>query len=281
MLRYPLLSTSSCTNCPPRHSLQGVSPTTCSPPYKLFGGNGWHEFLEIPLPSSRWNLRQEAAASFLVETSFYWFPLPKQARKTPWSSYYVLSYLDLAHVPYFLPIGLFAILSVSLQALRFEVRSFDNFKDCQSQLTHCCQVFLGRPCSRLLATSCCVHFFIQSSLRQTWPNQRKWFVCSVISRFFKCNLFNKLSGDILSQIFTLHIQRIIARSFLWSLWTSAVVRVQLSLPHNITMRMHPLKTLPLLFKGIAWLVNKGKLTKLPPSRTDSCNGANLTTPIWG
>ena len=127
------------------------------------------------------------------------------------------------HAPHFLRVGLFAILSASLQALRFEVRSLDNFKDFKSQLTHCCQVFLGRPRSRLPATSCCVHFFIQSSLGQTWPNQRKRFVCSAISRFFKHSLFNKLSDDILSLIFTLHIQRIIARSFRWSLWTSLLL----------------------------------------------------------
>ena len=55
----------------------------------------------------------------------------------------------------------FAILSASLQALQFEGRSFDNFKDFKLQLTHSCQVFLGWPCSCLPITSCCVHFFIQ------------------------------------------------------------------------------------------------------------------------
>ena len=48
------------------------------------------------------------------------------------------------------------------------------------QFTHCCQVFLGRPHSHLRASSCCVHFFIQPSLRQTWPNQhRRYKPCSL------------------------------------------------------------------------------------------------------
>ena len=55
-----------------------------------------------------------------------------------------------------------------------------------------CQVFLGWPHSSLPATSCCVHFFIQLPLGQTWPNQHKRFVYSVIYRFFKHDLFNKL-----------------------------------------------------------------------------------------
>ena len=266
MFRYPLLSTSSCTNCPPRHIVRykGFPPLHVLPPTNSLGGMGGMNFWKYPFPPVDGTLGKTLQLHSWWKHRFTDFHYPSKPEKAPWSSYYVLSYPDLAHVPYFLPIGLFAILSASLQALRFEVRSFDNFKDCKSQLTHCCQVFLGRPCSRLLATSFCVHFFIQSSLRQTWPNQRKWCVCSVISRFFKCNLFNKLSDDILSLIFTLHIQLIIARSFLWSLWTSAIVRVQLSLPHNITMRMHTLKPLPLLFKGITWFVNKGKLTKFPP-----------------
>ena len=134
--------------------------------------------------------------------------------------------------------------------------SFDNFKEFQSYLTHCCQVFLDQPCSPLPATSCCMHFFIQPSLQQTWQNQRKGFVCSVIARFFKHSLFNKLSDDILSLIFTLYVQRNVARSFRWSLWKSAVVRVQHSLLHNITLR-----TLPLLFKSIAWFVDKGSSSR--------------------
>ena len=118
---------------------------------------------------------------------------------------YLLTYQDWAHVPHFLRVGLFAIYSAFLQALRFEMTFFDNFKDIKSQLTHCFQVFLGWPRSGLPATSCCVHFFTQPSLRQTWPNQCKRFVCSVISRFLKHSLFNKLSNHILSLIFTLRI----------------------------------------------------------------------------
>ena len=78
----------------------------------------------------------------------------------------------------------FAILSASLHALRFEVRSFDNLKDFKSQLTHLYQVFLGRRCSRFSFNSWCVHLFIQPSLRQAWLNQHKRFVRSVMSRFF-------------------------------------------------------------------------------------------------
>ena len=111
----------------------------------------------------------------------------------------ISTYPDWVHV------RLFAILSASLQVLHFEVRSFDNFKDFKSQLMHCCQVFLGGPRSRLPSTSYCVHFYIQLSLWQTWPNRSKRFVRSVISRFFKHSLFNKLSNDILSLILTLHI----------------------------------------------------------------------------
>ena len=51
------------------------------------------------------------------------------------------------------------------------------------------------------------------------------------------SLFKKLSDDILSLIFTLHIQRNKARSFRWSLWTSAVTRAQHPLPYNITLQM--------------------------------------------
>ena len=50
------------------------------------------------------------------------------------------------------------------------------FQDFKLQLTHCCQVFPGQPCSHLPVSSCCVHFFIQLLLQQTWPNQCKWFV---------------------------------------------------------------------------------------------------------
>ena len=78
---------------------------------------------------------------------------------------YLLTYLSgLRPCSTFLGGWIFAILSASLQALRFEVKSFDNFKDFKSQLTHCCQVFPGQPRSRLPATSCCVHFFMQPSL---------------------------------------------------------------------------------------------------------------------
>ena len=125
--------------------------------------------------------------------------------------WWILTYPDWIHVPHFLRVGLFAILRASLQALRFEVRSFDSFKDFKSQLTHCCQVFLSRSRSPLPATSCSLHFFIQSSLWQTWPNQCKCFVRGVISRFFVLGLFNELSDDILSLIYTLHIQWIISR----------------------------------------------------------------------
>ena len=156
--------------------------------------------------------------------------------KKSWQITNLITYPDLpdwAHVPHFLQVRLFAILSASLQALRFEVRSFDNFKDFKSQLTHCYQFFLGRPRSFLSATSYYVHFFIYLSLR---PKQSKRFLRNVISGFFKHGLFNKLSDDIPSLIFTLHIQRIIAHLFFWSLWTSAVVRAQHSLPY-ITLRI--------------------------------------------
>ena len=101
---------------------------------------------------------------------------------------YWLTYPDWGHVPHFLGAGLFDILFWHYPSIVvWGIRSFDNFKDFMSQLTYCCQVFLSR--FHLPATSCCLHFFIQLSLWQTWL---KWqFVCSVISRLFKHNLFNK------------------------------------------------------------------------------------------
>ena len=162
-------------------------------------------------------------------TNVYRFQYSSKATRTCFVLTYLLTYPNWAHVPQLLWVQLFVILRASLQALWFEVRSFDNFKDFKSQLMHCCQVFLGQSRPHLPATSCCVHFFIQPSLQQTWPNQCKPFVCSVISRFFKHSLFNKLSDDILSLIFILNIQRIIACLFCWGLWTSAVVTAQHSL----------------------------------------------------
>ena len=45
-------------------------------------------------------------------------------------------------IPHFLQVMLITILIASLQALRFEVRFFDNFKDFKSQLMHCCNFLI-------------------------------------------------------------------------------------------------------------------------------------------
>ena len=93
---------------------------------------------------------------------------PCQSQYSTGIEKYSLTYPDSPYVPHFLQVGLFAILSASLQSLLFEVKSFDNFKYLKLLLTHCCQVFLGQPQSYLPAISCCVHFFIQSLLGQTF-----------------------------------------------------------------------------------------------------------------
>ena len=138
MFRWSLLSTSSCINCPPRHIVRykGFPPLHVLPPTSSLGGMGGMNFWKYPFPPVDGTLGKRLQLHSWWKHRFTDFHCPSKPEKAPWSSYYVLSYLDLAHVPYFLPIGLFAILSASVQALRFEVRSFDNFKDCKSQLTH-------------------------------------------------------------------------------------------------------------------------------------------------
>ena len=124
---------------------------------------------------------------------------------------YILTYPDWAYVQHFLWVGLSTILSVSLQALPFEVRSFDNFKDFKSQLTHCCHAFQGRPCSRLPAILYCEHFFIQLSLRQTWSNSVNSLFVVLHPRTL--SMVYLINYQMIFYPLSLHIQSILPRLF--------------------------------------------------------------------
>ena len=122
------------------------------------------------------------------------------------------------------------------------------------------QVFLGLPLPTFPGTWICLHLLIQevSGLLSTWPNQRSLLFCRKVLMLSNCSLLLSSSELILSFKDTLHIHRIILMSFLSMHWSSSALTGQVSLQCNITNRTHAWYSMPVVEKGVALLVSKGK-----------------------
>jgi len=127
----------------------------------------------------------------------------------------------------------------------FKLRAWQSF--CTTSL----HVLFGLPLGLEPSTSYSIHFFTQSSLRNTCPYHRKLFCCSIniISSIPSISL-NSLVGT-LSFILTLHIYLTILISACWSATSFSFLTGQVSLPCSILLYTQLLYSLPLLIKG-AW-----------------------------
>ena len=124
------------------------------------------------------------------------------------------------------------------------------------------QVFLGLPLPTSPGTWIFLHLLIQevSGLLCTWPNQLSLLFCKQVLMLSNGSLLLSSSELTLSFKDTLHIHRIILISFLSMHCSSFALTGQISLPCNIAIRTHAWYSLPFVEKGIALLVNKGKIS---------------------
>ena len=120
------------------------------------------------------------------------------------------------------------------------------------------QVNLWQPFTFLLGTYRFLTLLIRDDARSTCPNQRKRFALKTAERTATPSLAHSCSVDELSRGPTLHIQRIMDRSHLFSWSRSVFLVAQVSLPCSIADRTQASYTLPFVVIAKCFEVSIGR-----------------------